>query len=113
MNIFKVPTKEAQDLKIALEKLGARVLVEVFDEHKRIDLTIPAAKINIEVDGIHHLTDANQIVADLNRSYYSNKLGYNTIHIPNKLIHTDLEEIASALAKAARIREEQLNQKRQ
>ena len=42
-------------------------MVELHDGHKHIDLTIPKAKINVEVDGIQHLTNADQIVADLSR----------------------------------------------
>ncbi len=59
------PTKEALLLKHALEQKGIRVLKELDDGHKTIDLAIPKAKLNIEVDGIQHLTDPNQIVADL------------------------------------------------
>ena len=106
--MYKKSTKEATDLKIALEKLGIEVLSELNDGYKHIDLVIPKAKINIEVDGDRHLTDAHQIMSDLKRSHYSNDLGYNTIHIPNSAIHENLGEIASALAEAAKIIEEKL-----
>jgi very-short-patch-repair endonuclease len=105
----KQPTKEEKDLKEALENLGVYVLSQVPDGHKHIDLAIPAAKINIEVDGPKHLTSADQIVKDLLRSHYSDDLGYYTIHIPNDHIHSDLEKIAKALAGAAKIREKQIN----
>ena len=85
-----VSTKEALLLKEALERLGIRVLAEVDDGHKHIDLTIPSARINIEVDGERHLTDPYQILADLKRSHYSDDLGYDTIHISNDAIHTDV-----------------------
>lgn len=104
--MYKKSTKEADDLKIALEKLGIEVLAEVDDGYKHIDLAIPKSKINIEVDGDRHLTDAHQIMSDLKRSHYSNQLGYDTIHIPNSAIHENLGGIASALAEAAKIREE-------
>jgi very-short-patch-repair endonuclease len=104
--MYKKPTKEALDLKHALEKLGIRVLAEVDDGHKHIDLTIPSARINIEVDGCQHFTDPYQILSDLKRNHYSDNLGYDTIHIPNKLIHENLGGIASALAEASKIREE-------
>ena len=105
----KEQTQEEKDLQKALEDLGVHVLTQVSDRHKHIDLAIPTAKINIEVDGPKHLTDADQIVKDLLRSHYSDDLGYYTIHIPNHFIHSDLEKIAKALAEAAKIREEQLN----
>lgn len=105
---MKKPTPEENALKIALENLGVFVLSQVSDRHKHIDLAIPSAKINIEVDGPKHLTNANQIIKDLLRSHYSDDLGYFTIHIPNESIHSDLDKIAKALAEAAKIREEQL-----
>ncbi len=107
--MYKKSTKEARDLKEALEKLGIRVLAEVDDKHKHIDLAIPSARINIEVDGIQHLTDAYQIISDLKRSHYSDDLGYDTIHIPNSSIRNNLGGIASALAEATKIREEKIN----
>lgn len=109
--IYKQPTQEEIDLKKALENLGVRVLSQVPDGHKHIDLAIPDARINIEVDGPKHLTDPNQIVKDLLRSHYSDDLGYFTIHIPNEYIHSDLEKISIALAEASKIRREQLKSK--
>ena len=87
INNYKVPTKEAFDLKEALEQKGVRVYIELDDGHKHVDLAIPKAKLNIEVDGIQHLTNPYQIMADLNRGYYSHKSGFNTMHIPNEMIH--------------------------
>ena len=110
--MYKKSTKETRDLKKALEKLGIRVLSEVDDGYKHIDLTIPAARMNIEVDGEQHLTDPYQIIADLKRSYHSNKRGYNTLHISNYAIHSNLGGIASALAEASKIREEEINKRK-
>ena len=108
--MYKEPTPEAKNLKAALEKLGIKVLAEVDDGHKRIDLAIPSARINIEVDGDQHLTDAEQIVSDLSRAHFSDELGFDTVHITNKSIKSNLGGIASALAEASKIREEQLKQ---
>ena len=105
---FRTPTKEAADLKEALENMGVRVLVELHDGHKHIDLAIPNAKINVEVDGLQHLTDPEQIVSDLSRGYYSHKNGYDTIHIPNEMVRLHLDEISMALAAAAKIRERKI-----
>jgi isopentenyldiphosphate isomerase/very-short-patch-repair endonuclease len=102
--MFRKPTKETQDLKIALEKLGLRVLAEVDDGHKHIDLTLPDARINIEVDGSQHLTDPYQILSDLKRTHYSDDLGYDTIHIPNHALRSNLGGVASALAEAGALR---------
>ncbi len=105
---FKRPTKAAGALKEALEIRGVGVLSELYDGYKHIDLAIPRAKINIEIDGIQHLINPYQIVADLSRGYYSNQLGYNTMHIPNEMIRLHLPEIADALAEASKIREQRI-----
>ncbi len=105
---YRIPTKEASDLKNALEQKGVRVMVELHDGHKHIDLTIPKARINVEVDGIQHLTNAAQIVSDLSRGYYSHKNGFDTMHIPNEMVRLHLDEISGALAEASKIREQKL-----
>lgn len=106
---YKVPTAEAESLKKALEDRGVKVYVELHDGFKTVDLAIPRAKINIEVDGIQHLTNAKQIIADMGRGYYSHKNGYDTLHIPNEMIRTHLDEIADALAEASKIRERKIH----
>lgn len=102
---MKKSTPEAKRLKEALEGLGIRMLAEHWDGHKHIDLSIPDAHINIEIDGPQHLTDPYQILADLNRSHFSDDLGYRTLHIHNEEIKSNLEKIAVAIAEAAKIQE--------
>lgn len=104
----KIPTPEASMLKDELEARGVKVYVELHDGFKHIDLAIPKAKLNIEVDGIQHLTNPHQIVADLNRGYYSHKRGFATMHIPNEMIRLHLQEIADGLAIASKIREQRI-----
>lgn len=108
VNNWKVPSKEALLLKEALEAHNIKVYKELNDGHKTIDLAIPKAKLNVEVDGIQHLTNPKQIVADLSRGYYSHKKGYSTMHIPNEMIHSHLKEISLALAEASKIRERKI-----
>jgi very-short-patch-repair endonuclease len=104
----KVPTREASILRDELEARGVQVYVELHDGFKHIDLALPKAKLNIEVDGIQHLTNPQQIVADLNRGYYSHKRGFATMHIPNEMIRSHLREIADGLAEASKIREQRI-----
>jgi len=106
--MHKQSTPEAVSLREALEKYGIRVLTEVYDGYKHIDLTIPDSHINIEIDGKQHLIDPNQILADLDRSHYSDDLGYHTLHVHNEEIRENLEEIAIAIAEAAKIQEAKL-----
>jgi very-short-patch-repair endonuclease len=106
---YKNPTVEADSLRKALEERGVKVYIELDDGFKTIDLALPDAKINIEVDGIQHLTDPQQILADLGRGYYSHKNGYDTMHIQNEILRKHLNEIADALAEASKIREHKIH----
>ena len=102
------PTTEADALKTALESRDVKVYTELHDGFKTVDLALPKAKINIEVDGIQHLTDPKQILADLSRGYYSHKNGYDTMHIQNEMVRTHLEDIANALAEASKVRKKKI-----
>jgi len=102
------PTPETLLLKEALEKEGINVNIEVFDGHKHIDLEIPKAKLDVEVDGIQHLTNPDQIVRDINRGYYSHRDGFSTMHIPNEMIRKHLEKISKALAEASKTIEKKI-----
>ncbi len=105
----KLPTKQALALSDALERNGIKTKLELFDGHKHIDITVPSARLDIEIDGISHLINHKQIVADLNRGYYSHHSGYNTMHIPNEMVDKYLEKIAKALAETCKIRAEKLH----
>jgi very-short-patch-repair endonuclease len=104
------PTYYANKLKQLLRKLGIKVDEEVYDGYKHVDLSIDSAKLDIEVDGMHHLTDSQQIVTDIKRSNYSREDGYETIHVHNMDIKQDAGGIASALAEVSAIREEDLDE---
>jgi very-short-patch-repair endonuclease len=82
-------TLEAIRLYFALKQRGVPAQLEKFDGYKHIDIAIPEAKVNIEVDGGHHNYDTKQALADLKRTYFSFLKGYHTIRIPNSLIHND------------------------
>lgn len=103
------PTKEAVALKEALESRGIVVYQELHDGYKHIDLAIPRARLNIEVDGIQHLVNPKQILADLSRGHFSHKNGYHTMHIQNEMIRSHLEEIADALTEASKVIEGKLH----
>jgi very-short-patch-repair endonuclease len=92
----KTITKEQLELYNALKKRGAPAKLEKWDGHKHIDIAIPEARVNIEVDGIHHNTSKKQALSDLLRTYYSFRKGYVTLRIPNILVRDKetLEETA-------------------
>lgn len=103
-------TYYAKNLKWLLQKLGLRVEEEVSDGYKHVDLSIPSGKLYIEVDGVQHLTDSQQIITDYKRSYYSREDGYETIHVHNADLKQSAGGIASALAEVSAIREEALDE---
>lgn len=85
-------TPETKKLYDELKKIGVDIKtknLEKWDGHKHIDIAIPKAKLNIEVDGAHHNFKSEQALKDLKRTYYSFKKGYLTLRIPNSLVRDD------------------------
>lgn len=103
-HLKKEPTKHEMLLTEALKKRLVHVIPQFNDTHKHIDLYLPEAKINIEVDGIQHLINAKHIISDFGRTYYADKAGYNTIHIQNETLDKYIEEIADAITEVVTIR---------
>ena len=90
-------TPEAKKLFFALKNRGVPAQLEKWDGHKTIDIAIPEAKVNIEVDGAQHHYSHKQAMADLWRTFYSFKKGYMTVRIPNRLIKENLEKTADLI----------------
>lgn len=93
-----------------LKSNGVPAQLEKFDGHKHIDIAIPEAKINIEVDGAHHNYNTTQALSDLKRTYYSFRKGYYTIRIPNSLAK-DIDTIVETADLITEIANESLKQK--
>jgi very-short-patch-repair endonuclease len=87
-------TFEAVQLYFALKERGVPAQLEKYDGFKHIDIAIPEAKVNIEVDGGHHNYNNKQALADLKRTYHSFLKGFFTLRIPNSLVKGHLEETA-------------------
>lgn len=96
---FSSATNEAIALYFALKQRGVPAILEKNDGHKTIDIAVPDAKVNIEVDGEHHNYDAKQAMKDLERTLYSFKKGYSTLRIPNSLTRStnSLEQAADKI----------------
>lgn len=94
--ISKQTTYETIRLYFALKARGVSAELEKFDGYKHIDIAIVEAKVNIEVDGGHHIFSNKQALADLKRTFYSFQKGFLTLRIPNSLVYDedDLEETA-------------------
>lgn len=97
----KKATNEANRLFVALNQKGWKVLSEPYDGHKHVDLSIPEAKFDIEVDGQHHNYNSKQALSDVKRTFYSYLDGHLTLRIPNSLVNNQdhLEETAKHLNK--------------
>ncbi|MEK6947793.1 MAG: DUF559 domain-containing protein [Nanoarchaeota archaeon] len=89
----------ARKLYEALKKQKVEAKLELYDGHKHIDIAIPKAKVNIEVDGGQHNYDHKQALSDLKRTYYSFKKGYLTLRIPNSLLLNNFEETVNYIVK--------------
>jgi very-short-patch-repair endonuclease len=93
----------------ALLRRNIPAQLEKNDGFKTIDIAVPVARINIEVDGPQHNTDRHQALKDLKRTYYSFTKGFYTLRIPNTLILHHLDETAQYIAEI--INEGQYNRK--
>lgn len=102
------PTRYAEKLMKALSNLGVRFHKEVKIGDKYIDIGIPSSRIDIEVDGRQHLTDAKHILNDLEKSHQAHLKGYDTVHITNHDIYKNVDGVADAIAQASEIREAEL-----
>ena len=96
-------SSQAVNLYNALIERNIKCELEHFDGYKHIDITIPWAKIDIEVDGLHHYTKPEQILSDFKRSFWSlNRDDYDTFHVPNVIVDKYLNSVADAIASVAR-----------
>jgi very-short-patch-repair endonuclease len=90
------PTEEAKRLGFRLREIGWNVEFERYDGYKNVDISIPDAKVDIEVDGLQHSITKKQALIDIKRAYYSyRKGGFFTLHVPNILVQDDMVEEAA------------------
>ena len=93
----EITTPNQRKLFRELMKNHIKCELEAYDGKKHVDIAIERAKLYIEIDEDHHLTDPKQLYSDIKRDYYSWKNGYYTIRIPSELITKDLEKIVTAI----------------
>jgi very-short-patch-repair endonuclease len=92
-------SSQARTLFYALKEKGINCELEAYDGKKHVDISIPEAKLNIEIDGLHHSINPEQLSVDLQRDEYSALSGFSTKRYTNKEIEEHLEEIVDALVK--------------
>ena len=88
-HVGKPETPEEEKLGNILKGLGWNVRHQQYDGHKTIDIAIPEAIMNIEVDGSQHNLNARQALSDQQRDYYSEQKGFKTIRVPNSLLRDE------------------------
>ena len=93
-NKFNYSTKETINLYFSLRERGVPAELEKFDGYKTTDIAVVEARVNIEVDGPQHVNNADQAFADLQRTFYSFKKGFLTLHIPDVLVKQNLNQTA-------------------
>lgn len=103
-------TSEAKKLYYALIDEGVPAKLELNDGYKTIDIAVPDAMINIEVDGGQHNFNSEQALSDLKRTYYSMKKGYFTIRIPNSLIRDYFDDAVNLVVEILNESKKQLDE---
>lgn len=101
-------TKQVKSLYSAMIQANIQATPEYWDGHKHIDIAVLPAKLYIEVDGMQHLTDPKQILADFDREHFSDTEGYRTIHISNIVIDEHLNEVVKAISRVIELRVQEL-----
>jgi very-short-patch-repair endonuclease len=91
------PTPWEQKLADALTKRGLVVKTEYWDGHKTIDIALLDSHLYVEVDGLQHFTNPDQIIADFKRDFFSEREGFFTLRITNQLVERFSEQIAEAI----------------
>jgi len=88
----------------ALYKRGIVAQLEYSDGHKTVDIAILKPRIYIEVDGIHHFTNPEQIIRDFKRYHFSDGDDFSTFYVTNQIIEKYLNEVVDALVKVVEIK---------
>lgn len=102
---MKKSSPQAIRLYHALRKIGIKCQLEAWDGYKHVDISIPWAQMDIEIDGFQHYVNPRQIESDLMRSYYSAiNDDFLTMRIPNAAIDADVNAVAAGIRIVARKR---------
>lgn len=98
-NNGKSASGSARLLYDALKARNIDAILEYNDGHKTVDLAILDAKLFIEVDGLQHFTNPDQILRDFKRSHYSDGDDFRTFYVTNQIIEKYVNEVTDALEK--------------
>ena len=99
-------SNQAKMLYDALCKKGITAQLEYSDGHKTVDIAILNPRIYIEVDGIQHFTNPEQIMRDFKRYHFSDGDDFSTFYVTNQIIDHYLDEVVNALVKVVEMKSE-------
>jgi very-short-patch-repair endonuclease len=106
------PTYYAKILIEELEERGLRVIPEYHDGHKSVDIFIPKANLEIEIDGRQHYEETFQAYSDLLRQGFSMKAGRRTIRISNKIVYERPKDVADIISQLVKdLKKEEIKEK--
>ena len=96
----------AEEMQLYKELLHRKIPVKLHKKtrHITVDIAIPKAKLNIEVDGFQHNIKSSQALTDLKRTKYALEEGYYTLRIPNSLVRKKLHKTADLIEDIYKIR---------
>jgi very-short-patch-repair endonuclease len=90
-------TVQEQKLFDALIESGIFAILSHCDSHKCVDIHVPEIDLNIEVDGLQHYTNPEQIITDILRDNFSEMHDFHTLRVPNSALEKHTKEIVSAV----------------
>ena len=61
-------------------------------------------RIYIEVDGLHHFTDPEQIIRDFKRNHFSDGDDFSTFYVINQILDKYLDQVVDALVQVVKTR---------
>lgn len=104
----KAASPHAKKLYNALKEKGVNAQIQYYDHHKTVDIAVLEARLFIEVDGIQHFTDPDQIKRDFKRSHFSDGDDMCTFYVTNQLIDSKyFNEIVDALVQVINTRQQE------
>lgn len=98
------PTEQEKKLFDALVERGVEATLGYNDGHKTVDIAVLPAKLYIEVDGLGHFTNPDQIMSDFKRNHFSDGDDFSTFYVTNQIIDKFLSDVADALAEVVKRR---------
>lgn len=101
----KVISPYAWRLYKALLEKGVNAKFEYSDGHKTVDIAVLNAHLYIEVDGLQHFTNPEQIMRDFKRNHYSDGDDFSTFYVTNQIIDGYLNKVVDAIVEVIKQRQ--------